>query len=90
MCILASREHTCIHSEVSESKNKTEDCRKSVEGREVCQCYCALFDKHKGVVFDGETFVSFILHCYNLTSRYCLLQGPGEDWQALCRSIPSE
>ena len=35
MCILASRDHTCIHPQVSQAKNKTEECRKSVENKEV-------------------------------------------------------
>jgi hypothetical protein len=35
MCILASRDHTCIHPQVSKAKNKTEECRKSVENKEV-------------------------------------------------------
>ena len=35
MCILASREFTCIHPSVSQVKNKTEECRKSIENKEV-------------------------------------------------------
>ena len=27
MCILASREHACIHPQVSKSKNKNDDCK---------------------------------------------------------------
>ena len=35
MCILASRDHTCIHPEVSKSKTKTDDCRKLLDYDEV-------------------------------------------------------
>ena len=35
MCILASRDFTCIHPCVSKVKNKTEECRKCVENKEV-------------------------------------------------------
>jgi hypothetical protein len=45
MCILASRDHTCIHPFVSNAKNKTEECRKSVEQREV-SCITAHVDGH--------------------------------------------
>ncbi|CAB4000410.1 Fanconi anemia group J, partial [Paramuricea clavata] len=38
MCILASRDHTCIHPQVSKAKNKTEECRKSVENKEGKSC----------------------------------------------------
>ena len=33
----------CIHPLVSQSKNKQEDCRKLVEGKEVCPFSFALF-----------------------------------------------
>ena len=35
MCILASREHTCIHPEVSKGKNKNDECKKMLDGIEV-------------------------------------------------------
>lgn len=35
MCILASRDHACIHPEVSKSKTKTDDCRKLLDYEEV-------------------------------------------------------
>ncbi len=39
MCILASREHTCIHPEVSTSKNKNEECKKKLDGTDVSVTY---------------------------------------------------
>ncbi|XP_046841127.1 Fanconi anemia group J protein homolog [Xenia sp. Carnegie-2017] len=42
MCILASREHTCIHPHVSQAKNKTEECRKSIENRECVTYTCQI------------------------------------------------
>ncbi len=35
MTILGSREHTCIHPDVSQSKNKNEDCKKLLDYAEV-------------------------------------------------------
>ena len=35
MAILASREHTCIHPQVSRSKTKNDDCRKLLDYDEV-------------------------------------------------------
>ena len=37
MCILASREHTCIHPDVSKSKNKNDECKKLLEYDSVSQ-----------------------------------------------------
>lgn len=31
MCILGSREHACIHPEVSQAKGKNDECRKLLE-----------------------------------------------------------
>ncbi|XP_028400578.1 Fanconi anemia group J protein homolog isoform X2 [Dendronephthya gigantea] len=38
MCILASRQHTCIHPYVSAAQNKNEECRKSIENKEGKSC----------------------------------------------------
>ena len=32
MCILASRQHTCVHPEVSKAKNKNDECKKLLDG----------------------------------------------------------
>ena len=37
MCILASREHYCIHPEVSTGKNKNDECKKLLEYSSVSQ-----------------------------------------------------
>ncbi|XP_031560838.1 Fanconi anemia group J protein homolog [Actinia tenebrosa] len=42
MCILASREHTCIHPRVSTGRNKNEECRKLLDNAvkgETCSYY---------------------------------------------------
>jgi hypothetical protein len=45
MAILASREHTCIHKKVSESTDKTGDCRKLIKD-EGCKFYDKLKEKN--------------------------------------------
>lgn len=45
MCILASREHTCVHPLVSLSKNKNEECQKLMDGLQVSLC------KENGLIY---------------------------------------
>ena len=49
MCVLASREHTCIHPEVSRSSNKNEGCKELTDAkklRSVKMC----FRRHFGFI----------------------------------------
>jgi hypothetical protein len=53
MCVLASREHTCIHPEVSRSSNKNEGCKELTDAkklRSVKMC----FRRHFGFINMGK------------------------------------
>ena len=44
MTILSSREHSCVHPVVSKGKKKNEECKKLLDGSEVCRELYFIFD----------------------------------------------
>ena len=50
MCILASREHTCIHPKVSSGRNKNEECRKLLDNSIKVEILAVISDFSKFVL----------------------------------------
>ena len=63
MTILSSREHSCIHPQVSVGRDKNEECRRHVKGLDVS----AVFDF---MVSFSMPNVRFFNHCF-LPSSHC-------------------